>query len=60
MQRFKGDAMKEVPKKQLPEISGGDYVPTGSDSQLPTPSTDVDFPRNPLSPVFEAPYAIEE
>ena len=52
--------MKDVPKKQLPEISGGDQATVGSDPQLPKPSTDVDFPRNPFNPVFESPYTIEE
>lgn len=51
--------MKEVPKKQLPEISGGDG-PVGNDPQLPKAPTDVDFPRNPFNPVYEAPFSIEE
>jgi hypothetical protein len=52
--------MKQVPKKQLPEISGGDQAVVGVDPQLPAPSTDVDFPRNPFNPVYEAPFVIED
>jgi hypothetical protein len=52
--------MKEVAKKQLPEISGGEIVPVGSNPKVPTPSTETDFPRNPFSPVFEAPFNIED
>jgi hypothetical protein len=52
--------MKEVAKKQLPEISGGDQATVGNNPQLPKPPTDVDFPRNPFNPVFEAPFNIEE
>ena len=50
--------MKEVPKKQLPEVSGGEIVPVNP--KVPTPPTETDFPRNPFSPVYEAPYTIEE
>jgi hypothetical protein len=52
--------MKEVPKKQLPEISGGEEATAGVNSQLPKPPTDVDFPRNPFNPVYEAPFNIED
>ena len=51
--------MKEVPNVVLPEISGGDQNPNGS-TPLPSPSTNVDFPRNPFSPVCEMPYRIDE
>jgi hypothetical protein len=52
--------MKEVPKKHLPEVSGGEVEPVGSNPKVPTPPTETDFPRNPFSPVYEAPYTIEE
>ena len=48
--------MKEVPKKDLPEISGGEDA--GSLGQVPTapyfpPS--IDYPRQPFGPVVEMP-----
>lgn len=52
--------MKEVLRKDLPEVAGGDYVPVGSDPQLPVPGADSDFPRSPFNPVYESPFTIEE
>jgi hypothetical protein len=60
MQRIKGDAMKDVPKKQLPEIAGGDQALAGPDPQLPKLPGSVDFPRNPFGPVYEAPLNDED
>ena len=49
--------MKEVPRKDLPEISGGEYTPVGSNPQLPAPSTGAGFPRDPVNPAYESPPA---
>jgi hypothetical protein len=48
--------MKEIPQHNLPEISGGD----GGAAPLPSPGTQVDFPRNPFGPLYEAPVNDED
>jgi hypothetical protein len=50
--------MKEIPQRDLPAISGGEQNPHGT--PLPSPSTSVDFPRNPFSPAYEEPTNFEE
>jgi hypothetical protein len=54
--------MKEVPKKDLPEISGGEdqvgsCIPYPG---LPSPDDGTDYPRNPFNPVYESPYSADE
>lgn len=49
--------MKELPKKELPEVSGGGSVQGGCVPQLPVPEDGLDYPQNPFNPVFEAPCA---
>jgi hypothetical protein len=45
--------MKEVPKKDLPEVSGGDFH-DGSCIPMPRfPGVDEPYPYNPGGPVFE-------
>ena len=48
--------MKEVPKKDLPEVSGGEFQDGGCIPipRLPSPD-DVAYPTNPLGPVYETP-----
>ena len=50
--------MKEVPKKDLPEVSGGDFQEGGCIPipRLPGPD-DREYPQNPFGlPVMETPY----
>ena len=45
--------MKEVTKKDLPEVSGGEYLPDGGcipDPFKPSPWPGVDFPSLPTVP----------
>ena len=50
--------MKEVAKKQLPEVSGG--VPSvGDQTKIPAPPAGIDYPRNPFGPVIEAPFNVQ-
>jgi hypothetical protein len=54
--------MKEVPKKDLPEVSGGDFHEGGCIPYPRLPGTDdgVDYPQNPFGvPASEAPYGID-
>lgn len=46
--------MKEVPKKDLPEVSGGESVRGGCVPRLPGPDDGLDYPKYP-NPVIEAP-----
>ena len=52
--------MKEVPKKDLPEVAGGDFHEGGCIPfpRLPGPD-EVDYPKDPFAPVFESPFTIE-
>lgn len=54
--------MKEVPKQDLPDISGGDDVSGDCIPypRLPSPDDGTDYPRDPFSPVYESPYALGE
>lgn len=52
--------MKEVPNIDLPEVSGGDHDPNGCvPLPIPGPYPETDFPRNPFSPVYDAPTGTE-
>ena len=48
--------MKEVPKKDLPDVSGGEYDPGGC---IPDPlrklpwEIDLGYPREPVVPISE-------
>ena len=46
--------MKEVPKKDLPEVSGGEYQPDGC---IPDPFRDLPWrePSYPTDPIVPAP-----
>ena len=47
--------MKEVTKKDLPEVSGGDFPPDGCipDPLRNLPWPEVTYPQDPITPVFE-------
>ena len=53
--------MKEVPKKDQPEISGGEYSPDGCipDPLRQLPWTEIDYPQEPTVPVFEPSITID-
>lgn len=54
--------MKEVPKQDLPDVSGGDFNQGGCIPypRLPSPDDGIDYPHNPFNPVIESPYTIEK
>jgi hypothetical protein len=43
--------MKEVEKKDVPDVSGG-YI---GDGCIPFPPIDPDYPPNPIGPVYPPP-----
>ena len=54
--------MKEVPKKDLPEVSGGDFQEGGCIPlpRLPGLDDGIDYPQDPFGvPAAEAPYGID-
>lgn len=46
--------MKQVPRKDLPQVSGGLDEPTLT-SELPIAPVPLDYPNNPFGPVLDAP-----
>jgi hypothetical protein len=53
--------MKEVPRKDLPDVSGGDYQQGGCipDPLRQLPQPDVDYPQDPIAPIFESSIPID-
>ena len=47
--------MKEVPRKDLPEVSGGEYTPGGCipDPLRKLPWQEPDYPQDPVTPGTE-------